>query len=97
MEIIRLELGERPSDDTDCVKVEETSDGRFALSGTVLCQQDGDDAESVSLIHTATFEKMSEAEEAGVVWADAQGVLKLYVGYGTLEHPIAQSEIDGPL
>ena len=97
MEVIRLELGRRPSDDTDCVKVEETSDGRFALTGTVLCQQGGEDAESVSLVGTATFEKMSDAEEAGLVWANAQGVQVLHVGYGTLDHPIALSPIDGPL
>ncbi len=97
MEIIRLELGQRPSDDTDCIKVEETSDSRFALTGTVMCQQSGDDAESVSLVNTATFEKMSEAEEAGVVWANAQGVQVLYVGYGTKDHPIIQTAVDGPL
>ena len=97
MEVIRLELGQRPSDDSDCIKVEETADGRFALTGTVLCQQSGDDAESVSLLETATFESMSQAEEAGVVWADAQGVQVLHVGYGTLDHPIAQTAIDGPL
>ena len=97
MEIIRLELGQRPSDDTDCVKVEETSDGRFALSGTVLCQQGGDDAESVSLVGTATFAQMSEAEEAGLVWANAQGVQVLYVGNGTIDHPIARTAIDEPL
>lgn len=87
MEIIKLELGERPSDNTDCIKVEETSDRRFALTGAVLCQQGEDDAEPVSLVETDTFEKMAEAEEAGVVWANAQGVQTLYVGYGTLENP----------
>lgn len=97
MEVIRLKLGQRPSDDTDCVKVEETSDGRFALTGTVLCQEGGDDAESVSIVETATFEKVSEAEEAGLVWANAQGVQVLYVGYGTLDHPIEQTAIDEPL
>ena len=97
MEIIRLELGQRPSDDTDCVKVEETSDGRFALTGTVMCQQGGDASESVSLVGTATFEQMSEAEEAGLVWADAQGVQVLYVGYGTMDHPIALTAVDEPL
>jgi len=97
MEIIRLKAGQRPSDDTDCVKVEETSDGRFALTGTVLCQQGGDDAESVSLVETATFEMMSEAEEAGLVWANAQGVQTLYVGYGTRDCSIAKSAIDEPL
>lgn len=97
LEIIRLKLGQRPSDDTDCVKVEEASDGRFALTGTVMCQQGGDDAESVSLVGTATFAKMSEAEEAGLVWANAQGVQVLHVGYGTIDHPIARTAIDEPL
>ncbi len=97
MEVIKLALGQRPADDTDCVKIEETSNGRFALTGTVLCQQSDDDSETVSLVETATFEKLSDAEEAGLVWANAQGVQVLYVGYGTLDHPIAQTEIDGPL
>jgi hypothetical protein len=97
LEIIRLELGQRPSDDTDCVKIEETSDGRFALTGTVMCLQGNNDAESVSLVETTTFEKMSEAEEAGIVWANAQGVQVLHVGYGTREHPIAETAIDRPL
>lgn len=97
MKIIRLQTGQRPSDDTDCVKLEETSDGRFALTGTVLCQRGGEDADSVSIVETATFETISQAEEAGIVWADAQGVQVLHVGYGTLGQPIAQSAIDGPL
>ncbi len=97
MEVIKLELGKRPDDDTDCVKVEETRDGRFALSGTVMCQLGADDSESVSLVGTATFEQMSEAEEAGLVWANAQGVQVLHVGYGTIDHPIAQTAIDEPL
>jgi hypothetical protein len=97
LKIVRLALGERPSNDTDCVKIEETSDGRFALTGTALCQQGEDDPESVSLVETATFENMSEAEDAGLVWANAQGVQVLYVGRGTKDHPIAESEIDKPL
>src|SRR4028118_1354872 len=60
LEVIRLELGQRPSDDTDCVKVEETSDGRFALTGTVLCQK-GDAAESASPVGTTTFQEPSWA------------------------------------
>jgi hypothetical protein len=97
VEIIKLELGQRPGNDTDCVKIEETSEGRFALTGTALCQQGEDAAESVTLVETATFDEVSEAEEAGIVWANAQGVQVLYVGYGTLDHPIAQAEIDRPL
>jgi hypothetical protein len=97
LKIVKLALGERPSNDTDCIKIEETSDGRFALTGTALCQQDEDEAESVSLVETATFANMAEAEEAGLVWANAQGVQVLYVGRGTKDRPIAQSEIDRPL
>ena len=97
MEINWLGLGQCPANDTDCVKIEETSDGRFALTGTALCVQGEDAAESVTLVDTATFENMSEAEQAGLVWANAQGVQVLHVGRGTLERPIAPSEIDGPL
>ena len=97
MEIIRLALGERPSDDTDCIKIEEGSDGSFAISGTALCQLSGEDAESVSLVATEHFASASEAEDAGLVWANAQGVQTLYVGYGTLAHPIKLADVDKPL
>jgi hypothetical protein len=95
--VIQLALGQRPDDDTDCIKVEELTDGRFGLTGTVLCQLSGEDANSVSLVETDYFDQMSEAEEAGIVWANAQGVQTLYVGYGTLAQPIEQTDVDGPL
>jgi hypothetical protein len=97
VEIIRLALGQRPSDNTDCIKIEESSDGRFALTGTALCQLSGEDADSVSLVETDHFDQMSEAEEAGIVWANAQGVQTLHVGYGTLAHPIERTDVDGPI
>ncbi len=97
MEVIRLAIGQRPSDDTDCIKIEELSDGRFALAGTALCQLSGEDADSVSLIETDSYDGMSDAEEAGIVWANAQGVQTLHVGYGTLAHPIERTDVDGPL
>jgi hypothetical protein len=92
-----LAVGQRPSNDTDCIKIEETSDGRFALTGTALCQLSGEDAESVSLVATEPFAGMAEAEEAGLVWANAQGVQTLHVGYGTLAQPIELTDVDGPL
>ena len=97
MEIIRLAVGQRPSNDTDCIKIEEMSDGRFALTGTALCQLNGEDAESVSLVATERYAGMAEAEEAGLVWANAQGVQTLHVGYGTLAQPIELADVDGPL
>jgi len=97
VEIIRLAPGQRPSDDTDCIKIEELSDGRFALTGTALCQLSGEDADSVSLVATSPFHKMSEAEEAGIVWANAQGVQTLHIGYGTWAHPMERADVDGPV
>jgi hypothetical protein len=97
VEVIQLPLGERPDDDTDCIKIEELTDGRFGLTGTVLCHLSGEDADSVSLVETDYFDRISKAEEAGIVWANAQGVQTLYVGYGTLARPIEQTDVDGPL
>jgi hypothetical protein len=97
MEVIRLALGQRPSDDTDCIKIEEVAEGSFALTGTALCQLSGEDADSVSLVDTDHFNDMSEAEEAGIVWANAQGVQTLHVAYGTLAHPIERTDVDGPV
>ena len=63
-----------------------------------FCAKKSDDeSESVSLVETATFENISEAEDAALVWANAQGVQVIHLGYGTLDHPIAQTEVDGPL
>lgn len=96
-EIVRLALGQHPSNDTDCIKIEELSDRRFALTGTALCQLSGEDAKSVSLVATEHFEEMSEAEEAGLVWANAQGMQTLHVGYGTMAHPSELADVDGPV
>ena len=96
MQIIKLEVGQRPPDDSDCIRIEETEDGRFALTGTALCEKD-EDTESVTLVGTRHYDTMSEAEEAGLVWANAQQVKVLHVGYGTLAKPMAMTEVDRPL
>ena len=96
MEIIRLEVGQRPPSDSDCIRIEQTNEGRYALTGTALCQQ-SEETESVSIIGTQDFDTIKEAERAGVVWAAVQLVEKLYVGYGTLASPIALAESDRPL
>ena len=96
MQITWLEVGQRPPSDSDCIRIEETQEGRFALTGTALCQQ-GDETESVSIIGTQDYGAIDEAEQAGIVWAAVQLVDKLYVGYGTLALPIALAESDRPL
>jgi hypothetical protein len=40
---------------------------------------------------------MSELEKASIVWANAQGVQTLHIGYGTLACPIEPTDVDGPL
>jgi hypothetical protein len=96
LQIIKLATGQRPPDDSDCIRIEELADGRFALTGTALCEKD-EETESVTLVETRHYDSMAEAEEAGLVWANAQQVKILHVGSGTLANPIALNEIDRPL
>jgi hypothetical protein len=97
MDVIWAALGRRPSDNTDCIKIEEKSAGRFAPTRTALCQLSGADAGSVSLIDTDHFNDKSEAENASIVWANALGVQTLHISYGTLACPIERTDVDGPL
>jgi hypothetical protein len=46
---------------SDCMKIEELSDGRFAVTSTALCQLSGEDADPVSLVETDYLDEMSEA------------------------------------
>ncbi|WP_431848503.1 hypothetical protein [Allosphingosinicella sp.] len=43
------------------MKIEELSDGRFAVTSTALCQLSGEDADPVSLVETDYLDEMSEA------------------------------------
>lgn len=55
MEIIRLAPGVMAAEDTDCIKINETPDGRFSLVASALMDcGDGDNLESVALVSSET-------------------------------------------
>ncbi|VWX55158.1 hypothetical protein [Novosphingobium sp. 9U] len=96
MEIIRLPIGKQAPVDVDCIRIEEQPGGNYKLTASALCSQDNDD-ESVSVIDTQLFATAQEAEATGVAWAEDIGVSRLFVGTGTLDHPLELLEIDRPL
>ena len=89
MEIIKLPLGEPAPSDSDCIRIQERSGGRFALAGSVLFQcGDVDAAESVSLIGGDDYASYDDAESAGLAWANNHCADTVYV---------CQSDGDDPL
>jgi hypothetical protein len=80
MEIVNLPVGEQASDETDCIRIQELSDGTFALHGSVLLRcGDAEVAESVSLIGSEAYETYDAAEAAGLAWAGEHCADVLYV------------------
>jgi hypothetical protein len=82
MEIIKLPPGEHAGEDTDCIKIERTANGRFSLatSALVACDSDDEDAgDSAAVISSDTYATVEEAEAAGLAWAAGLCVQKIYV------------------
>ncbi len=80
MEIINLPAGERASDESDCIRIQELADGTFSLNGSVLFRcGDAEVAESVSLIGGEPYETYDAAEAAGLAWANEHCADVLYV------------------
>lgn len=80
MDIVKLPTGERASDESDCIRIQELVAGTFALTGSVLLAcGDGEAAESVSLIGGELYRSYEEAESAGLAWASEHCVTTLYV------------------
>lgn len=94
MELIRLPVGEPADVDTDCIRIEELTDGTYRLTGTALCG--ADDAASVSLVNGLSFATQDQAEQAGLTWAESVGVDRLHISLGTLRLPLRLLEIDLP-
>lgn len=74
MEIVRLPVGKRAEEDTDCISIDELPDGKFNLTGSILA---GD--ESVAIVSGITCETREAAEEQGAAWAEGCGIETLYV------------------
>jgi len=80
MDIVKLPAGQYASDDTDCIRIQETPDGGFTLTGTVLLRcGDGEAAESVALIGGEPYKSYDDAESAGTAWASEHCVEVLHV------------------
>lgn len=96
MDLVRLPIGTPAPTDVDCIRIEEAADRRFHLTGSAL-SDDADEPDSISIVGGPSFATAEEAEAAGIAWATAAGVGRLFVTTGTLERPLARLEIDEPL
>lgn len=89
MEIIKLPHGEMASEDTDCIKINETPDGKFSLVASALMDcGDGDSPESVALVSSDPYASYDDAEAAGLAWAEAHCVATIYIETGGNPEPI---------
>jgi hypothetical protein len=90
MEILKLPAGQIASSDSDCIRIQQLDNGRFALEGSVLLScGDGEAVESVSLVGGETYDSYAAAEAAGVAWASEHCPEVLYISCsaGTLPLP----------
>ncbi len=89
MEIIKLPPGEMASEDTDCIKINETADGQFSLVASALMEcGDGENVESVALVASDPYPSYEAAEAAGLAWAEAHCVATIYVETGGSPEPV---------
>lgn len=80
MEITRLPPGELASEDSDCIKIERTADGRYSLITSALVEcDDGTEGDSEAVISSDTYDSYDEAEAAGLAWAEGLCVEHIYV------------------
>jgi prepilin-type processing-associated H-X9-DG protein len=80
MDIVKLPRGEDAPKDSDCIRIEQTADGRHRLEGSALMNcGDSNEAESVSMVDGGTYPTFEAAEAAGMAWADGHCVTRLYV------------------
>lgn len=96
MHIVRLSVGQQAPVDADCIRIEQAAEAVFKLTASALCV-DADEGESVSIVDAPTYESAEKAEAAGLVWAAAVCVERLFVSTGTLAQPLELIEIDRPL
>ena len=89
MEIVKLAPGEMAPIDTDCIKINEASEGAFTLVASALMEcGDGDNLESVALISSDPYPTYDDAEAAGLAWAEAHCVATIYIETGGGSEPI---------
>lgn len=82
MEVIKLPPGELAPKESDCISIEEKADGSYQLNTSALSNcggENGDEAESMSVIGSQPYKSYEEAEAAGLVIAAEQCVGTLFV------------------
>ena len=81
MKIIKMPPGKLADEDTDCIKIDRTPDGRYSLvtSALVISDDEADAGDSEAVIGSATYDTYDAAEAAGLAWAAGLGVEKLHV------------------
>jgi len=80
VQIINLPAGELAPENTDCVHIERTGEGKYQINCSALLScGDGDEVESVALIGGDRYDSYKQAEAAGLAWAAEQCVVHLYV------------------
>ena len=95
MEIIKLPPGDMASEESDCIKINETPDGRFSLVASALMEcGDADNLESVALVSSETYPSYEAAEAAGLAWAEAHCVETLYIETGGDPEPFRPTPAD---
>ena len=85
MEIIKLPFGEMAPEESDCISVQETDDGRFYLNTSALSNCPEDEAESSSVIGSAPYDSYEAAEAAGLAIAAEQCVETVVISRIKLE------------
>lgn len=89
MDIIKLPPGEMATEDTDCIKINDTGDGGYSLVASALMKcGDGDNMESVALVASDPYPSYEAAEAAGLAWAEAHCVATIYIETGGDPEPI---------
>lgn len=80
MEIIQLPIGTIAPQDSDCIRIQELSEGKFELNGSVLLRcGDSEAFESVAMVGSESYATPDDAESAGLAWAADHCVEQLYV------------------
>ena len=81
MEIRKLPPGEIAPEDSDCIKITATPDGRFTLltSALLQCADDEDEATSEAVISSDEYDSYEQAEQAGLTLAEENCVSLVYV------------------
>lgn len=85
MQIVKMPPGEMADEDTDCIKIGRTSDGRYSLvtSALVINDDQAGAGDSEAVVGSETYPTYEAAEAAGLAWAAGLGVSKIHVETST--------------